>query len=173
MPDEPEGTKPEGSEPKNFDESYVKELRGEAAGYRVERNDLRKQVEDLSNKVKGFEDSNKSEIEKITERAATAEKALEAKEREIVEAQIRYKVVSEATKLNIVDPDAAYKLIDLSLISEDPKSVKKTLEALVKDKPFLVKDSTPPTPGVGGPPVKGKMTPNEAWFQMLKSGIKK
>ena len=166
---EPEGTMPEGSEPKSYDESYVKELRGEAAGYRVERNDLRKRVEELDTKLKSFEDANKSEVEKATERAAKAESALADKEREIAEAQMRYKIAAEAQKLNIVDPDAAYKLLDRSLIDEDPGSVKKALASLIKEKPFLVA-SQPPTPGVGGPPVQGKKSSDEQWVDLLHRG---
>lgn len=164
---------PEVSQPKTYDESYIKELRGEAASYRIERNDLRKTVEELGNKIKGFEDGNKSEVEKITERAATAERALADKEREIAEAQIRSKVISEASKLNIVDLDAAYKLLDMSQIDENPASVKKALTSLIKDKPFLVKSNQPPSPGVGGPPVQGKKTSDQMWVDMMKKGVRK
>lgn len=159
---------PEVSEPKNFDESYVKELRGEAASYRVERNDLRKTVEELGTKIKGFEDSNKTEIEKITERAATAERTLADKEREIAEAQTRFRIMSAAQKAGIVDPELAYKALDLADIDpEDPKTIKKALENLLKDKPFLVA-SQPPTPGVGGPPIAGKPSPDQMLLRMMK-----
>lgn len=153
---------------KTFDEGYVGELRKEAAGYRVERNDLKKQVEALTGEIQGFKDQNKTELEKITERAATAERALADKDREIAEAQMRTNITSVASRLNIVDPDAAYKLLDMSLIDDDPKSVKKALESLVKEKPFLLKVSGPPSPGAGGPPVVGKKSANQQWVDMYK-----
>lgn len=60
---------------KTFDEAYVKKLREEAAGYRT--------------KLKEFEDRDKSEVEKLTDRAEAAEAALAAKE-------------AEATRLSVI-----------------------------------------------------------------------
>lgn len=83
------------------------------------------------------------------------------------------KVHTAAAKLNIVDPDAAYLLLDLASIDpDDSQGVTKALKALVKDKPYLIRGSAPPTPGVGGPPVKGKKTTNQMFSDMLKGGSK-
>lgn len=54
--------------PRSFDEAYVKKLRDEAASYRV--------------KLKEYEDRDKSELEKLTERAETAEAQLQKSELE-------------------------------------------------------------------------------------------
>jgi hypothetical protein len=55
---------------------------------------------------------------------------------------IRSEVVAQAAKLNIVDPDAAYALMDKEIVKvEDDDTVtgvKKALEDLVKSKPYLV-----------------------------------
>lgn len=164
---ETEGT--ELAEVKTFDEAYVKELRGEAAKHRTEKNVLKKQVEELDAKVKGFTDANKSEIEKITERATAAETALADKDREIAEGRVKTKVLTSAAKLNIVDPDAAYLLLDLNSVDpEDAGSIDKALKALVKEKPYLLRGSAPPTPGVGQKPVKGKASPDQQFADMLK-----
>jgi hypothetical protein len=166
---EPEGQEPEVKEPKTFDEGYVKELRNEAAGYRVERNELKKQVETLAEQVKGFEDANKSELEKAQAKAVEAERLLAEKDREIAETSLRASVMAAAAHINIVDADAAYKLLDLSALDpEDPKSIAKALTELVKDKPFLVK--APPNPGIGQKPVQGAKTTPELWVDMLKKG---
>ena len=53
---------------KTFDEAYVKKLREEAAGYRT--------------KLKEFEDRDKTELEKLQERATLAEQELEKARRE-------------------------------------------------------------------------------------------
>ena len=158
------------TEAKTYDESYVKELRGEAAGYRVERNELKKHVETLADEVKGFKDANKSEFEKAAEKMAEAEKLIADKDLEISEVKLRYEVISESAKLNIVDPDVAFKLLDPSVVEE--KGVTKALSLLIKEKPFLLKDSTP-SPGAGGSPITRKKSTDEMWVDMMKKGAKK
>jgi len=173
MPEETDGQEPEVEEPRTYDEAHVKKLNREAAGYRVERNELKKQVEGLTAEVKGFKDQSKSEVERITEEKAKLERDLADKDREMVEAAIKTEVMMEAAKLNIVDPGMAYLALDLSEIdAEDSASVSKALAKLVKDKPYLLK-SEPPTPGAGGPPLQGKKSPSDMWVDVLKQGLKK
>lgn len=172
MPEEPT-VETEAVEPKTFDEAYVRELRAEAKAYRLNLREAEKSVEALTGKVKKYEEGTKSEVERITEEKAALERALADKDREITESQIRAKVVSEAAKLNIVDIDAAYRLLDLSLIDEDPKSVTSALKSLVKEKPYLLKTSAPPTPGVGGRPIQAKKSGNEQFAEMLRQGARK
>ncbi len=176
MSDIPEGQEPEGNEdePRNFDESYVKELRAEAAGYRVERNELKKQVEALAKAQKDREDSKKSELERAQAKVADLEKTIADKDAAMAKASLRAMVLSEAAKLNVVDTDAVYRLLDLDSIDEDPASLKKALTALLKEKPYLVKEDAPPSPGVPGPPVKGgKPSTDQMMADMLKAGAKK
>lgn len=169
----PEEAEVQGTEAKQYDETYVKELRGEAAGYRVERNDFKKQVEALADELKGFKDKGKSEVEKLAEEKATLQQRITDMETAAQVGEIKAKVVSEASKLNVVDIEAAYKLLDLSLIDTDPKSVTVALKALIKEKPYLIKSSAPPTPGVGGRPIVGKKAPAEQFAEMLRQGAKK
>lgn len=66
--------------------------------------------------------------------------------------QTRHAVVVEAQALNVVDADAAYRLLDLAHVEygEDgrPRNIKPLLEQLVKDKPYLAgAASTSPRPG--------------------------
>lgn len=176
MAEPTEGTTPEvttETEPKTYGEAYVKELRGESAKHRTERNELRTQVEAMTAKVKGFEDEKKSEVEKLTDDKARLEQELAAKDRDVAEREVKAKVITAAMKLNIVDPDMAYLALDLAAIDpDDSQGVTKALKALVKEKPYLVRGSAPPTPGVGGPPVKGKKTTNQMFSDMLKGGSK-
>ena len=173
MADTPDAQVAEGTtgetEPKTYGEAYVKELRGESAKHRTERNELRTQVEAMTAKVKGFEDANKSELQKLTDNNARLEQELAAKDRDVAEREVRVKVTSAAAKLNIVDPEAAYLLMDLASIDpDDSQGVTKALRALVKEKPYLIRGSAPPTPGVGGPPVKGKKSPDQQLMEALK-----
>ena len=172
MMPEAEGQEPEAQEPKTFDESYVKELRGEAAQYRVERNELRKQVETLTSQIREKEDSEKTDAERMATKLADLERSLADKEREMAEATVKNAVLNEASKMNLVDPDAAYQLVDLNLIDENPKSVGKALEVLIKDKPYLLKSTQPPTPGAGGPPVQGSKSTDDMWADLLRQGAR-
>lgn len=170
MPEETEGQEPE---VKTFDEDYVRSLRSEAARHRTEKNEFRKQVEELDAKLKGYEDQSKSEVEKITEEKVKLERVLADRDREAAESAVKMQVIAEASKLNIVDSEMAYLALDLSsLDSEDPKSISKALSSLVKDKPYLLK-SAPPSPGAGGPPVQGKPSPEQQFLTMLKQGAKR
>jgi hypothetical protein len=69
------------TEPKTFDEDYVKKLRAEAAEARTARNELEK-------KVKSFEDRDKTEQQKLEERAATAEGNLTKAEMKVLRFEV-------------------------------------------------------------------------------------
>ena len=169
----PEETETQDVEVKTFDEDYVRSLRSESAKHRSERNELRKTVEELDAKLKGYEDKSKSEVERITEEKMKLERDLADRDREMAEAALKAKVYAEASRLNIVDSEMAYLALDISTLDpDDPKGVQKALSSLVKDKPFLLK-STPPTPGAGGPPVQGKPGPEQQFLNLLKQGAKR
>lgn len=63
-----------GQAPKTFDEEYVKKLRDEAAGWRTK-------AQEATSKVQEFEDADKSEKQKLEEKATQAEQAQAAAER--------------------------------------------------------------------------------------------
>ena len=166
---EPEGQEPEGTEETEakedmFDRETVERLRKEAAGYRVERNKLREQVEALTSKVSKFEDATKSETERLEERAKEAERLLVEKDKALVEMALRAEVQAEAIALGIQDPEAAFKLLDPELLEIDGsqiKGVKRALERLLKEKPYLKKEPpAPPSPGPGGQPISGSGAKN-------------
>lgn len=66
-----EGTEstPSTEESKTFSETYVKQLRGEAASYRRE-------LREAQERLQGLEDAGKTEVEKLAERVAQAEAGL-------------------------------------------------------------------------------------------------
>lgn len=149
----------EGTEPKTFDEAYVKGLRGEAASNRIAAKEAKEQVEALTAQVNGFKDKDKSELEKATEERTRLERELEDAKKATAEIMVKSQVFAEAGKLGIIDPDAAFRLLDLSEI--DDKGVRKALDKLVKEKPYLLKsESPPPAPGTGGIPVGGTAKPS-------------
>lgn len=93
---EPDGTKPgqepdakttepkPAEEPRTFDETYVKKLRDEAAEQRTK-------VKALEAKVQGFEDRDKSETERLTERLQGAETRADTAEAKV----LRFEIAAE------------------------------------------------------------------------------
>lgn len=86
-----------------------------------------------------------SEAERLKAEKEEAEKNATAAIERANQRLIRSEVIAQAAKLNIVDPDAAYALMnkeDVKVEDDDTVTgVKKSLEALIKAKPYLV-DST-------------------------------
>ncbi len=83
-----------------------------------------------------------SEAERLKAEKEEAEKNATAAIERANQRLIRSEVIAQAAKLNIVDPDAAYALMDKENVKvEDDDTVtgvKKSLEALIKAKPYLV-----------------------------------
>lgn len=90
-----------------------------------------------------------SELEKAQERAAAAEKAKTEAEIEARQARTEAAVIAVAAG-KVVDPDAAFRLIDPSQITygDDgkPTNVTELLDQLIEDKPWL-KPGLPPVAG--------------------------
>jgi chromosome segregation ATPase len=127
--------KEEKSQKETFDAEYVAALRREAARYRTER-------KELEEKLKKLEEAQLSETERIANRLAELEKQQAEWMRERQELLVRSAVVSEAVGLNIIDPEAAFKLLDLASLQFDedgrPVNIKDALTKLIKEKPYLV-----------------------------------
>jgi hypothetical protein len=121
-----------------FDAVYVKKLRAEAADYR-------RRLRELEARVKAEDDRKLTESERMARRVAELEREQTEYLAERQERVVRYEVMLAASKLNIVDPDAAFRLIDLANLEFDedgmPKNLDKALKELVKARPYLVKQA--------------------------------
>ncbi len=124
----------QGQEPERFDAEYVRKLRAEAADYR-------KRLRELEQKVQEHETAKLSETEKLQKRLAELERQQATYQRERQERTLKYEAMLVASKLGIVDPEAAYKLLDLTRIEFDedgtPKNIEQALKELLKAKPYL------------------------------------
>lgn len=97
------------------------------------------------------EEAELSEADRAKKEAEEAKAEAAKAKADLVEATIRGEVIKECNTLNIIDSDVALALLNREKIKlEDGKAtgVKEALEALIKDKPYLVK----PAPGSGGVP---------------------
>lgn len=101
-----------------------------------------KERDDAAAKLKTLEDAQLSEADKLKKQAEEATGKVTAAEARVRETLTRMEIERTARRLNIVDEDAAFRLLDASAIQygEDgaPKNVQTLLEALVKAKPYLV-----------------------------------
>ncbi len=145
----PEAQSAEGKQPETFPAEYVRQLRAEAASNR-------KRAAELEAKVKADEESKLGESEKLTRRLAELEKSLTEAQTRHTERVTRYEIMLAAQKLGIVDPDAAYKLLEPGAITYDdngqPQNVEKALRELAAKRPFLVgsNPTSPTNPGRSG-----------------------
>lgn len=123
---------------------------------------VRREAAQHRTRLKAFEDAQAaadaaklSDLEKAQRQIATLQQAEADRTRAYQELTIRYAITQHAQTLDIVDPDAAMKLLDWSEIEFDdagqPKNIAKLLEKLLADKPYLKKIAAP---GVAGAPVR-------------------
>lgn len=155
-----------GQEPaaEQFDAEYVRKLRAEAAEYR-------KRLRELEQKAQEQENAKLSETERLQKRLAELEREQAAYQRERQERTLKYETMLAASRLGIVDPDAAYKLLDLAGIEFDedgtPRNIEAALKELLKAKPYLVAQSS------GGSPTNPARTgagANDAFTAALYRG---
>ena len=117
-----------------------------------ENSSLRKRLREVEAALKQREEAEMSEQEKQAHRLAELQDRYSAAEQRLRESALHLSVSSAANRLNIVDPDAAVKLVDTSTLEYDEESNKwdgidDALAALVEERPWLVKPAAPtPTP---------------------------
>lgn len=127
--------------PKTFTQSELDEIIGKRlAKY--------KGYEDLKRKADEFDkiaDASKSETERLQGELDKAKEAADSRTTKYQNMLRRSAIISEATKMSLVDPETAYELlmakgfpgIDLNDEDDTVSGVDKALSTLVKDKPFL------------------------------------
>ncbi len=137
----------------------------EARKLRSEASNLRKRLKELDaahNELKTFKEQKEAESLSAQEKQTLAQKKLEQQLsdfqsqnsdllRQLQEARINNEVYKNASKLNIIDIDAASRLIDSSRIDYDesgnPTNIDVLLKELVKARPWLAGKATQQTSG--------------------------
>lgn len=152
----PEPQAGEGSETISLDEA--RKLRSEASNLRKRL----KEFEALNTELKTFREQTEAAKLSDQEKQALAQKKIEQQLsdfqsqnsdllRQLQEARINNEVYKNASKLNIIDIDAASKLIDASRIDYDesgnPTNIDSLLKELVKARPWLAGKATQQTSG--------------------------
>jgi chemosensory pili system protein ChpA (sensor histidine kinase/response regulator) len=117
----------------------------EARKLRRESQNLRKRLAELEKVDADRKAAELSEAEQAKQAAQASQQELAKLREEHRTATVRYEVMLLASKLNVVDPDAAVRLLDLEAIETaedgalDRAAVEAALKALLKAKPYLVK----------------------------------
>ncbi len=156
------------AEPKDgyFDAEYVQALRAEAAGYR-------KRLRALEEKQQKDEEAKLSESEKLQKRLSELEKERDAWVSERQERQLRHEVELNATKLGIVDLEAALKLLDTSDVQFDengrPLGIPAKLKELVQKRPYLL--AKPPARESGGGNGNSQSLPEQGMNDWIRKRI--
>lgn len=120
---------------------------------------LRKERAEQAAKLKEFEDKDKSELQKATERAEAAEKAA----KDATERALSSRIMAEAARKGFADPEDAARFVDLSKVSEDFGNIGELLDGVLTAKPYLKgnQNGVPATPG-GNPAGGGSGTAQSA-----------
>jgi FKBP-type peptidyl-prolyl cis-trans isomerase len=174
------------SPPESISLDEARKLRSEAAN-------LRKRLKELDaahNELKTFKEQTEASRLSDTEKQAFAQKKLEQQLaehqssnsellRQLQETRIDREVVRQASKLNIIDVDAASRLIDGSRIDYDengqPTNIPDLLKDLVKQRPWLAgKGQLPSSGGATNPSRSQTSGPQEITkeyvAQIMKGG---
>jgi hypothetical protein len=139
----------------------------------------KKQLDDALGRLKAIEDKDKSETERAAATAKEATEKLTAAEQRSQDLAIRLAVERAARKLNFIDEDDAFRLIERSAVEMDaggdPQNVEALLKDLAKAKPHLVKSDngnggtrSVPATGKPGPPA-GRSEDVAARVEKLKA----
>ena len=165
----------ESQEPENFSLEYVKELRQEAAKYRTQRNAEREKVEaqgdyanlkEAAGKWAELEDKQKSDLEKMQDKLAAAEKATLDAQSRVTDTLIRAAFIEAASKAGFANPSDAYSLADRSGVNVkddgEIEGVDKAIKALEGRLPLAQKPAPKTDGGVGSGNSGGKTMFTEA-----------
>jgi len=158
-PPAPEGgTQPTGTAPDGSPEAELARARSEAQRFRNDLRETKKELAALKKADQDRTDAEKTELQKMQDQVNRLTTDLSSSDSRVKDAYLEVAVVNAATKLGIVDPDAAYRLLDKRQVEYDgdrPTNIDALLTALVEAKPYL----KAPTKGGGGGPTPSTTQP--------------
>jgi hypothetical protein len=118
-----------------FDEARARSLIDKLRPYEKRATDAENALESAQQRLKEFEDADKTDMQKLADQVSNMTADLEASFRE----NRRLKVQVMAGGLGIIDPAAAAALIDWDALGETPKDdqLKAALTQMADDRPWL------------------------------------
>lgn len=161
----------DGQEPTNGAEMMSMD---EARKLRREAQNLRKRLADFETQAAERKTAELSEVERAKQQAATLEQELATLRAQTVARTVRYEVMLRASEQNVVDPEAAVRLLDLDGLEAgedgmpDGKAIDEALTKLLKAKPYLVKTAAQAAPETNAHKRKDKQGDDKAREEELR-----
>ena len=129
--------------------SYQKVL-GEKKKMQAEKDDLLNKLKDFEQRDLELKGKDKELIDTLRKESKEKEEKLSSVVQKFAMKQIESQLSAEAAKHGCVDPDALSKFIDVKSLEFDPENfavnkddLKREMEKVVKDKPYLFKKPAP------------------------------
>jgi len=166
-PTEQDDTAPD----KTFSQAEVDKLIKERLGRERKKNaDKYADYGDLKNKAVAFDEAERSKLDEVERLQLELKEAQDAASSAVAEAQtqaIATAVMSEAAKLDFVDPSLAYKLVTLDEINYESGEVvgaEEAVKAVAESHPYLIKQPEQPgqTPSPTNPARRGPVGRTDA-----------
>lgn len=121
-------------------ENELRRARDDAAKFRQQLRESQKALKDAQDALQAKDDVGKSEMQKAMDRVAEQEARLQVAESTSKTLRLQNEVMLAAQKQDIVDPDAAFRLLDKDSVDYDgdrPMNISALLEDLVAERPYL------------------------------------
>jgi hypothetical protein len=131
------------AEPKTFDAEYVKRLRGEAAEARTARKQLEARLAELETAEERRRREAMSEVDRLKLELQETQTKYQASHQAAQDRALRNAVALAAAKAEFIDPDDAWRMIDVAALTVDDEGavsgVEQALKTVVKAKPYLIR----------------------------------
>jgi hypothetical protein len=127
-------------------QAELRRARDDAAKYRTQLRDNQEKLKALEAAQKERDDAEKTELQKAIDKANDLEARLLQADNRTKSLALENAVVLKAQALGIVDPDAAYRLLDKDAVEFDgdkPKNIDELLNSLIESRPYLKGKKTP------------------------------
>ena len=137
-------------------EPTAAQLKADLDAARAERDSIKADRDALKTKQDEADAAKLSETERLKKEAADAKADADKAREAVKQNNLRLEIERGARKLNVVDEEAAYKMLDISQVTFDKDgkatNVDALLNQLVKDKPYLIKQESGASGGASNPP---------------------
>lgn len=121
-------------------DNELRRARDESAKFRAELREAQAALKEAQNQLKAKDDEGKSEMQKAMDRVAELEGRWQLADRNARTLRLQNEVMLQAQKLDIVDPDAAFRLLDTDNVEYDgdrPANIADLLASLIEERPYL------------------------------------
>jgi len=161
---------PEDEEP--FDKGRALKTIQKLREFEKQAKEQARRLADYEKREREAEEAAMSERDRLAAQLKRAEAELKFAQESARDTQNHHEVERLATRLNIVDPEAAVKLLDWGSLDYDddgrPQDVEKALKTLIHDKPYLLKDAGRTSNTSTGNPATRSSAPGQRMYTMAE-----